>query len=253
MGNPIVLFPRRGIWIQAAVVFVLPVVMMKAAADLNRKVKATNRSKKANNSSGQVSSSPEQDNSSGQGKEADQTQESSQQLTGDYNSDIQLIQKSIGNNADVHIREFVIKGLNNRAAIIYVDGLTDPDLINTHVLSPLMRDGIPQTEAERLHSSEDLEKYLQQKQLPVIGMMESKQLGVTIEKMLSGYAGLLVDGACGVMIVGSPKGKQRSAEEPLSEALLRGPRVGFTEKLNENTAPCGCMAETAVSKLPSSK
>lgn len=229
-------FPDGGIWIQAAVVFVLPVVMMKAAADLNRKVKATNRSKKANNSSGQVSSSPEQDNSSGQGKEADQTQESSQQLTGDYNSDIQLIQKSIGNNADVHIREFVIKGLNNRAAIIYVDGLTDPDLINTHVLSPLMRDGIPQTEAERLHSSEDLEKYLQQKQLPVIGMMESKQLGVTIEKMLSGYAGLLVDGACGVMIVGSPKGKQRSAEEPLSEALLRGPRVGFTEKLNENTA-----------------
>lgn len=46
----------------------------------------------------------------------------------------------------------------------------------------------------------------------------------------------MVDGFTDVLILGTKKGKTRNLEEPISEALVRGPRIGLTESLNDNTA-----------------
>lgn len=59
---------------------------------------------------------------------------------------------------------------------------------------------------------------------------------LSLQKVLFGSAVLLIDGMSEVFILGTPKGNTRSVEEPISEALLRGPRLGFNETLSDNTA-----------------
>lgn len=39
-----------------------------------------------------------------------------------------------------------------------------------------------------------------------------------------------------MFILGTTKANKRNIEEPVSEALVRGPRVGFTEVLSDNTS-----------------
>jgi spore germination protein len=46
----------------------------------------------------------------------------------------------------------------------------------------------------------------------------------------------MIEGMPEVLLVGVPSGKTRSITEPVSESLLRGPRLGFTEELSENTS-----------------
>ena len=46
---------------------------------------------------------------------------------------------------------------------------------------------------------------------------------------------MLVDGLPGAMLIGTSRLKTRGVDEPLSEGLLRGPRIGFTEELSDNT------------------
>lgn len=51
-----------------------------------------------------------------------------------------------------------------------------------------------------------------------------------------GSTALLIDGIPQAFLLGTVKKQNRSIEEPLSEALVRGPRTGFTEELSTNTA-----------------
>jgi len=47
---------------------------------------------------------------------------------------------------------------------------------------------------------------------------------------------LMVEGMTEALLVDTPNNKTRPISEPISETLLRGPRLGFTELLTENTA-----------------
>lgn len=51
-----------------------------------------------------------------------------------------------------------------------------------------------------------------------------------------GSTALLIDGIPQAFLLGTVKKQNRSIKEPLSEALVRGPRTGFTEELSTNTA-----------------
>ncbi|OAB28435.1 spore gernimation protein GerA [Paenibacillus macquariensis subsp. defensor] len=156
-------------------------------------------------------------------------------FTGEYEADLESIKQEIAQNSDVHFREFTIGGSGKRATIIYVEGLYDKDLIEIQVMKSLMFEGIEGMEK----SSEDTEitkAYLTNKMLPVSNVREATNLQELISNILMGTTALLTDGIVEVLLLGSAKGKTRSIEEPLSEGLLRGPRVGFTEILSDNTA-----------------
>lgn len=156
-------------------------------------------------------------------------------LTGRYDTDLSSVRAAIGYNADVRVREFTIRGTENRAAIVYVDGLSDVDIIDTHLITPLMIHGIPDTDQETaLRSSDSLQKYIANRLLPVSKLNETSKLQELTRSVLIGQTALLVEGIQGVFLIGAAQGKVRNVEEPLSEALLRGPRIGFTEKLEDN-------------------
>lgn len=158
-------------------------------------------------------------------------------LSGDYEADLGAVKQAIGGNDDVHFREYAIAELGARAALIYIDGMPEKQLIDTQVMQVLMPNAACDAEqAAKRPSAEELASYLKQKMLPVTEMTEVSGTAHLNEAILAGYTALLVEGMPHALLVDAPHGKTRSIMEPASEALLRGPRLGFTEVLSENTS-----------------
>ncbi|WP_438351729.1 spore germination protein [Paenibacillus sp. FA6] len=156
-------------------------------------------------------------------------------FTGEYEADLASIKQRIAQNCDVHFREFTLGGTVKRAAIIYIEGLYDKDLIEIQVMRSLMIDDME--EKEKLSDDTKITKtYLTNNMLPISEIREALNLQELVSEILMGSTALLIDGIVEVLLLGSATGKTRSIEDPVSEGLLRGPRVGFTEILSDNTA-----------------
>ncbi|MBP1891271.1 spore germination protein [Paenibacillus lactis] len=157
-------------------------------------------------------------------------------MTGQFDKDVKVIRNAIGNQADVRFREIMIKGTKSRAVILYVEGLTDIDLIDSHILRPLMLQGVQEEQRNSFfHSKNIMKNYLTEQLMTVSELQPEPSLKKFVESVLFGKTGLIVEGMQEALIIGAAKGKSRSIEDPISEALLRGPRVGFTERLGDNT------------------
>lgn len=162
-------------------------------------------------------------------------QESSKDFKGDYTLDLELVRKEIGHNWDVHFREFQLGNTGINAVIIFVNGLTDKELINNHIMKPLMfsEKYIDDPSIGKSAISND---FIKNQILSISELTEVHDIKVLVSKVMTGSTALLVDGLPNVFILGTTKGKTRNIEEPVSEALVRGPRVGFTESLSDNTS-----------------
>ncbi|WP_018752100.1 spore germination protein [Paenibacillus sanguinis] len=163
-------------------------------------------------------------------------EESASPLTGDYDADLDSIKQAIGSNDDLHFREYKMAAFNIRAALLYIDGMQENQLIDTQVMQVLMgKEDFMKEMEPSVPAADKLAAYLKQHILPVVEIEEVQETHRLHEMILNGYTALLIEGTCSALLVGKPRGKTRSITEPTSEALLRGPRVGFTEALSENT------------------
>ncbi|WP_211749886.1 spore germination protein [Paenibacillus sp. Marseille-Q4541] len=204
--------------LQSFIVLLVPILLMKGFGRINAWVHSFPAKRKKQSSITNTSSNV-----------------ASSELTGQYVADMALIRAAIGKNADVKSREFMIQGFHYQAAVIYVEGLTDLKQLHMNILNPLMMEGVKQEEKERfLHSGHSLKVYLEEYLLLTTELLESRLIDELTENILVGHTALIVDGVKGAFLVQAPSGVSRTVEEPLSEALLRGPRIGFTEKLSEN-------------------
>lgn len=158
-------------------------------------------------------------------------------LSGEYERDLEFLKKTIGTSSDVHFREFQITGLNVRACLVFVDGMQTEDFLNTHVMQVLMREADPQLrEQGQALNTPEITAHLKEKVLPLIDITAVTEKLELTQSILKGFTALLLDGMPQALLVGLPNGKTRAINEPTSEALLRGSRIGFTEVLSENTA-----------------
>ncbi|WP_078414843.1 spore germination protein [Priestia abyssalis] len=158
-------------------------------------------------------------------------------FTGDFILDLELVRQEISHHSDVHFREFTIGRTGIRAAIIFVEALSDKNLIDTHIMKSLMVDFFDEYKYEPSYMKGDAFKELIKNQ--VLSISEINELHTVhdlVSKVLTGWTGLLIDGLSDVLILGTIKTNKRNIEEPVSEALVRGPRVGFTECISDNTA-----------------
>lgn len=158
-------------------------------------------------------------------------------FTGAFIPDLELIKKEIAHNSDVYLREFNLRYTSTRAAIIFVEGLSDKDLIDTHIMKSLMLELSEEYKQEQaIVKGVALKEFIKNYVLSISEVKEVHNIKDLLLEVLAGSTALLIDGSPDVLILGTAKGKTRTLEEPVSEALVRGPRVGFTEALNDNTA-----------------
>ncbi|PEN84865.1 spore germination protein [Bacillus cereus] len=140
-------------------------------------------------------------------------------------------------SSDVQFREFHIGQTDIHAAIIFIDGLSDKELIDTHIMKSLM-EKFPEENKQKTASVEGTisKEFIKNKVLPISEVSEVHSITDLVSKVMTGSTALLIDGLLDVFILGTTKTNKRSIEEPVSEALVRGPRVGFTEVLSDNTS-----------------
>ncbi|MGO4886218.1 spore germination protein [Anaerobacillus sp. MEB173] len=158
-------------------------------------------------------------------------------FTGDFLLDLELVKQEIGHNSDVHFREFSIGHIGTQAAIIFVGGLADTDLIDQHIMKSLMQNF--SEEQKQVHTNmkgTNLLEFIKNQVLSISQLTEVQTIKDVVSEVLIGSTALLIDGQPGVLVLGTKKGKTRQIEEPTSEESVRGPRVGFNENLSDNSA-----------------
>lgn len=167
-------------------------------------------------------------------------------FTGDFHTDSKRIKQQLSPHSDVHFRHFYMGETEIPAMLIYVEGLSDKDVIEKHIMKSLMTDFSEQYRKEATIEADRMSlDFIKNKLLPASEVKEIQNMSDLVSKVLTGWAALLLAGESDIMIIGTAKGIKRALEEPSSEALVRGPRVGFTESLSANTAILRGLGETS--------
>ncbi|WP_340026745.1 spore germination protein [Paenibacillus sp. FSL K6-1096] len=153
--------------------------------------------------------------------------ESSTRFTGDFHADLQAVKAAIGSNSDVHFREFTNAKTGVQGVLIHIDGMQSDRLLSMEVMQFLMYE-LPADLPSSVKAAGQ--------RLPFSELKEEMYIGDFNRSVLFGHAAILIEGQTCGFLVEMPGAPSRTADEPVSEALLRGPRLGFTEVLGENTA-----------------
>ncbi|MCD9024614.1 spore germination protein [Cohnella silvisoli] len=143
------------------------------------------------------------------------------------------IKQDSGNSSDIKCREVHIEisgAASVKGIVAYTDGLSDSQaLLNSLMNGPFL------FEADSGHSS-SLLIYLKDHVITESGVTEIESITTLFDHLLSGDSILLLEGSNSALAIGTKNLKARQVEEPNVQAVVRGPREGFTEVLSWNTA-----------------
>ncbi|WP_404519731.1 MULTISPECIES: spore germination protein [unclassified Paenibacillus] len=153
----------------------------------------------------------------------------------DYEANVTKMRQAIMDMADVNQKSIFLDHLQVRVSLFCVDGLTDKTSMDQNIIKPLLDWGSSDQE-EEIPQGDALRDMVIRQVMLVVETEHTQDVKYSLQKVLFGSIVLLIEGTSGVLILGSSKGKTRGVEEPLSESVLRGPRIGFTEVLSDNTA-----------------
>lgn len=148
-------------------------------------------------------------------------------FSGEYEADLQLIRTAIGGNSDLRTREFHLLKMNARGILFFVDGMQHDRLLNMKMMEFLMFEAT----AGSLTAPPNPDVMF-----PFRSLIRAPDLENFNRSVLFGHPGLLIEGLPGGLLIDYPDGANRAIMEPVSETLLRGPRLGFSEVLSENTS-----------------
>lgn len=142
-------------------------------------------------------------------------------LSANLKSNIQVLQSLYSNCSDAVFRQFHIAG-QKPAVLIYLQGLSNIELIDQLVLAPLM------------HSTSPKWNSLTEETLSVSQINPIKTIIDCVKHISLGNTVLLVEGQSEGLSLGLIKWEKRGIEEPSAESVVRGSREGFTETLQVN-------------------
>lgn len=139
-------------------------------------------------------------------------------------------------SGDLIVRQFNIGGNEQfGAAIVYIDNMVDNDLIDNFILRSQMlqaRDSRVDHPVTKDHLFEYIKKY----SLTIDEIDEIEQMKKVMSSILNGDSVFFIDGSEKAFDLNTKGWEHRQVDEPQAEAVVRGPREGFTETLRTNTA-----------------
>ncbi|MGI2732079.1 spore germination protein [Bacillus cytotoxicus] len=136
------------------------------------------------------------------------------------------IRETLQSPNDLTVREFALSGSSTRCAVVFLCGITDKDLIYRFVIHPLQHEEIPpkgpimQTLVDRFIS---------------IGEINTvKTFPDLVNSVLVGDTVILIDGIPHALVINCRAWEKRGLEPPITEDVIRGPKVGFVEDIATN-------------------
>lgn len=150
-------------------------------------------------------------------------------LDTDIELNLNRIREVVSPSNDIVIREFTICPLGVKAALIFVEGMSDRERISQDILAQL----ISPIQATTCRT-EDSDLGSIRKRLTTASLETETEMERIIQRILSGATILFVDNNAAALSIDNRKLESRQVSEPISETTIRGPRDGFTEDLNVN-------------------
>lgn len=149
---------------------------------------------------------------------------------------LEIIENILVDCDDILYREIKIGTDGDyRAVIISVDGMTNDNVLNDHILRNLMissRIAPPNTGIPRKQISD----IVKEKILSTAEMEEVETIEQAVGDILTGDTVLILDNYDKIIVIGTKGWEFRGITEPETENVVRGPREGFIETLRVNTA-----------------
>jgi len=146
---------------------------------------------------------------------------------------LKLLRQIVGQSSDLAFRELRLgAGGSVRAGLVFVDGLVASSSLNEGLIKGVTLE----SRMAAVDGRGDLFALVREFMISNGTVQEAENIFQVLDKVLYGLAALFIDGYSRALVVDVKGGPVRSVEEPMSESVVRGPRVGFTEQLRTNTA-----------------
>ncbi|WP_229672407.1 spore germination protein [Pullulanibacillus camelliae] len=147
---------------------------------------------------------------------------------------IKNFKKMMDSPADLVCKEIQVGGTSSHCAIVFIDGLSNGQYIAEQVINTILTFDLKSNQINP--SPQQILTELQYKVLPTADDISVKaSLDEVSLDVLSGNTAIFIDGSDQALVISSKEVNQRSLEEPITEALIRGPRIGFIEDIRTNT------------------
>ncbi|MBU3099083.1 MULTISPECIES: spore germination protein [Clostridium] len=149
---------------------------------------------------------------------------------GDLNGNIDLIRNGLGKQSPIVVKHFYIGSDQPlEAAIIYVNGIANKDIIDRDILNPLMIHI-----GENLNGRANIGEYLCKRYISMSNTLIESDVNGVVDHLKRGKTAVLINGDLEVIIADTAGGVQRAIMEPMNETAAKGPRDGFVENLEVN-------------------
>ncbi|WP_034327575.1 spore germination protein [Alkaliphilus transvaalensis] len=139
-----------------------------------------------------------------------------------YEDNLKEIKKSLENIFDITFR--TIETDQGEATVIFIDTMSDIQQISENIIKPLIKREI---------KGEDLD-YIKEKILNIAISEYVMNLQELILQVLSGNTVILFSFDDRIIYCETKSYSNRGIEEPPTETVIKGPREGFTENINDN-------------------
>lgn len=146
---------------------------------------------------------------------------------------LNLIQltESLGSSGDLIVREFMVFGIHE-AAIVFLSSLVNQEQILEYVLKPMMN-GTPDT-LKSSGDTTDLIQYIWSKVIHTTQGIATAESSALPSAIVKGGLILLIEGVNEALTMDMRQIDMRTVDQPQTEQVIRGPREGFVEKLENN-------------------
>lgn len=134
-------------------------------------------------------------------------------------------------NPPIIKRFFIGKNSITKAAIIYMDGIINKDIINRDILKPLMVNI-----EEDISKYEEVSNYLCERYIYMSNTYVEKDIDKVVDSIKRGKTAIIINNVLDFIIVDTTGGNTRDISDPENESTIRGSREGFVENLETNLA-----------------
>jgi spore germination protein KA len=153
-------------------------------------------------------------------------------LPADLEQVISMLKSRFGDNQDIVYRSFRLNEEGKKAAIVYIDELSDSALINQ-----LFPRAVPSAEENNRSTSQgDLLAYYAMHFLSLTSVTNMETLDEIVQKILQGNTSFFIDGFNQALSISTSKWEKRSIPEPNVENEVRAPQEAFIEDLKTNVS-----------------
>jgi spore germination protein KA len=157
-------------------------------------------------------------------------------LSTSLSDNLKTFKEVFKNDNAIIFRELENKYINNmKCCIVFADGMTNKEIINKHIIEPLMNINLKNLSLKDDISTNNILDVISKKVITSTDVNKKSNTDEIIKNILYGDTLILVDGVEEALMVDTKGWPIRAIEEPKSEKRVKGPREGFTESIMTNT------------------